>query len=118
MSHELRTPLNAVLGFAQLLLAEDAGTDAAAASRRRRLEHIRGAGEHLLALINDVLDLSSLEGGEMQHRAAAGAAGSRCSTETLPLLEPLLRERGVQLRDRHARRRAAGRPRRGCARSC
>jgi hypothetical protein len=66
MSHELRTPLNAVLGFSQLLLAEDQGTDAAAASRRRRLEHIRSAGQHLLSLIDDVLDLSSLQGGEMR----------------------------------------------------
>ncbi len=66
MSHELRTPLNAVLGFAQLLLAEDLGGDAAAGARRRRVEHIRAAGEHLLSLIDDVLDLSSLEGGELR----------------------------------------------------
>ena len=76
MSHELRTPLNAVLGFSQLLLAEDQGSDAAAASRRRRLDHIRSAGQHLLQLINDVLDLSSLEGGELRiaaHRRAGAA---------------------------------------------
>ena len=96
MSHELRTPLNAVLGFAQLLLAEDAGTDAGAENRRRRLEHIRGAGEHLLELINDVLDLSSLEGGEMKI-ALQPVPLQPLLTETLPLLEPLLRERGVQL---------------------
>jgi signal transduction histidine kinase/ActR/RegA family two-component response regulator len=62
MSHELRTPLNAVLGFAQLLLADGPGQDEAMV--RRRAEHIHAAGRHLLSLINDVLDLSSLESGE------------------------------------------------------
>ena len=66
MSHELRTPLNAVLGFAQLLLAD--GERVSPETRRRRLEQIHGAGQHLLSLINDVLDLSSLEGGEHAHR--------------------------------------------------
>jgi PAS domain S-box-containing protein len=66
MSHELRTPLNAVLGFAQLLIADENAADAASAGRRRRLEHIRVAGRHLLTLINDVLDLTSLESGELR----------------------------------------------------
>ena len=65
MSHELRTPLNAVLGFAQLLLADETGSDPESALRQRRLEHIRSAGQHLLTLINDVLNLSALEGGEV-----------------------------------------------------
>ena len=64
MSHELRTPLNAVLGFTQLLQIE-AGK-AAAATQLVKLAHIRSAGEHLLSLINDVLDLSNLESGELQ----------------------------------------------------
>jgi len=96
MSHELRTPLNAVLGFAQLLLAEDNGPDTAAAARRRRLEHIRAAGQHLLELINDVLDLSSLEGGEIRI-ALQPVPLAPLLAETLPLIEPLLRERGVEL---------------------
>ena len=56
MSHELRTPLNAVLGFTELLLADGDSLDAA--SRRVRLEHVRSAGQHLLALINDVLEIA------------------------------------------------------------
>ncbi len=64
MSHELRTPLNAVLGFTQLLMADDGPGDTA--SRAKRLEHIRSAGQHLLRLINDVLELAGLEGGEMR----------------------------------------------------
>ena len=62
MSHELRTPLNAVLGFTQLLQREMA---TAPAPQRVKLDHIHGAGEHLLALINDVLDLTHLEAGSL-----------------------------------------------------
>jgi CheY-like chemotaxis protein/anti-sigma regulatory factor (Ser/Thr protein kinase) len=96
MSHELRTPLNAVLGFAQLLQNEDNAADAAAAARRRRVEHIRAAGQHLLELINDVLDLSSLEGGEMRI-ARQPVALATLVAQTLPLVEGLLRERRVEL---------------------
>jgi PAS domain S-box-containing protein len=59
MSHELRTPLNAVLGFTQLLQLEAQGTPNA--DRLAKLGHVRAAGEHLLTLINDMLDLSSIE---------------------------------------------------------
>jgi signal transduction histidine kinase/ActR/RegA family two-component response regulator len=64
MSHELRTPLNAVIGFAQLLLTDP--SLAAHGEPREQLQHIRAAGEHLLALVNDVLDLSSLDTGEIR----------------------------------------------------
>ena len=63
MSHELRTPLNAIIGYAELLQEEAASTDEA--SRVRDLERIRSAGKHLLALINDVLDMSKIEAGRM-----------------------------------------------------
>ncbi len=64
MSHELRTPLNAIMGYSEML-QEDAveqkldgfGAD---------LEKINGAGRHLLALINDILDLSKIEAGKME----------------------------------------------------
>ena len=64
MSHELRTPLNAIIGYSELLLedAEGAGQPGCAADVGR----IIGAGKHLLALINDVLDLSKIEAGHMQ----------------------------------------------------
>jgi len=97
MSHELRTPLNAVLGYAQLMLHdEDAArtAGAAAATRRQRLGVIRSAGSHLLSLIDDVLDLSSLEGGEMRI-ALAPVALAPLVDELLPLLEPLRCAHGV-----------------------
>lgn len=63
MSHELRTPLNAVLGFSQLLSAESAGMTAAQVDN---IEEITRAGSHLLDLIGDVLDLSSIEAGRLK----------------------------------------------------
>jgi signal transduction histidine kinase/CheY-like chemotaxis protein len=60
MSHELRTPLNAVLGFAQLLEMDLDG------DQREQVQTIRNAGRHLLDLINDVLDVSRIEAGQMR----------------------------------------------------
>ncbi|HEU4412605.1 MAG TPA: HAMP domain-containing sensor histidine kinase [Polyangiaceae bacterium] len=64
LSHELRTPLNAVLGFADVLLAEVEGplTD----SSREDIRVIRSSGEHLRALIDDILDLSAMETGKLR----------------------------------------------------
>ncbi len=61
MSHELRTPLNAVLGFAQLLRRDR--KQPLAERQRTMIEHIIKGGEHLLRLIDDVLDLSRIEAG-------------------------------------------------------
>jgi signal transduction histidine kinase/CheY-like chemotaxis protein len=96
MSHELRTPLNAVLGFAQLLLAAEQGDDAAARQRRRHLTHIERAGQHLLALINDVLDLSSLEGGEVRVVAQPVNLAELVS-QALPLIQPLMTGQALSL---------------------
>ncbi len=62
MSHELRTPLNAILGFSQLM-GRDAGLSQ---SQRENLETIARSGEHLLALINDVLEFSKIEAGRIE----------------------------------------------------
>jgi PAS domain S-box-containing protein len=64
MSHELRTPLNAILGYSEML-QEDAADRGESASVPD-LQKIHSAGKHLLALINDVLDLSKIEAGKMQ----------------------------------------------------
>ena len=96
MSHELRTPMNAVLGFTQLLLADDAGGgDAAtAATRRARLEHIRSAGEHLLTLINNVLELSRLDG-PARDVVLQPVRVATVVAQTLPLVEGLALQHGV-----------------------
>ena len=62
MSHELRTPLNAVLGYAQLLLLDPALEP----RQRRGIDIIRTSGEHLLALINDLLDLAKHDAGKLE----------------------------------------------------
>jgi signal transduction histidine kinase len=64
MSHELRTPLNAVIGYSEMLLEDAAAEgDADAAAD---LDKIHGAGQHLLRLVNQVLDLSKIEAGKME----------------------------------------------------
>ena len=64
ISHELRTPLNAIIGLSQLL-EDDASDMGLAADFLADLESINSSGKHLLALINDILDLSKIEAGKM-----------------------------------------------------
>ena len=98
MSHELRTPLNAVLGFSQLLLADDAASSGADAARRRRhLELIRGAGQHLLELINDVLDLARVQGGELRVEREPVALGP-VAAEAAALVDRAAVARGIAMR--------------------
>jgi DNA-binding response OmpR family regulator/anti-sigma regulatory factor (Ser/Thr protein kinase) len=70
MSHELRTPLTAIIGFAQLAQLTGGGRDGAMPKRQAdAFERILRNGQHLLALINDVLDVSKIEAGRMKiHR--------------------------------------------------
>jgi len=85
LSHELRTPLNAILGFADVLLAEVDGP--LTADARESLSVIRGSGEHLRALIDDILDLSALESGELR-------LSSR-PVDVLPIAQEVVREAGI-----------------------
>jgi PAS domain S-box-containing protein len=80
MSHELRTPLNAVLGFARLMIM-DTGRPLDS-QHLARVCHIERAGAHLLDLVNDILDLSRVESGEM--------ALSPATFDVVPVIEEAL----------------------------
>jgi PAS domain S-box-containing protein len=67
MSHELRTPLNAIVGFSDLLAEQTAG--ALNDKQKRFVNHIKQGSAHLLQLINDILDLSKIEAGQLELRS-------------------------------------------------
>ena len=94
MSHELRTPLNAVLGFTQLLLS--GRQDPLSQAQVRQVEQVQQAGWHLLALINDVLDLSRIEGGQLRVEARA-IDPLHCLQEALALAMPQAQASGITL---------------------
>jgi PAS domain S-box-containing protein len=91
MSHELRTPLNAVLGFGQLLEIEELSD-----VQRDAVDHILKGGRHLLDLINEVLDISRIEAGELSLSPEPVLAADIVQ-EALDLMRPLADQRGVQL---------------------
>lgn len=91
MSHELRTPLNAIIGFSQLLKMEDLDD-----SQRESVSMIESSGNHLLSLINDVLDLSRIESGYMTLSVEDVAVRSIIDN-LLPLIQVQLSQLSLQL---------------------
>ena len=94
VSHELRTPLNAVLGFAQLLA--DRGDGPLGGRQGEFVESILLAGRHLLALINDLIDLSKIEAGKLDLASDRFTLGGEL-TQALWLLAPTARAKGLEL---------------------
>jgi two-component system, cell cycle sensor histidine kinase PleC len=93
MSHELRTPLNAVLGHTSLLLDRLFGD--VTVQQTDSLERIRAAGQHLQALIDDILDLAKIEAGKMPlHIEEIPLA--EVVTEVAQQLEPMVRKKGLE----------------------
>lgn len=91
MSHELRTPLNAILGFGQLLERQNPTE-----TQLSRIGHIISAGRHLLNLINEVLDISRVETGNLQLSLEPVCLADALE-EALSLMRPLAAERGIEL---------------------
>lgn len=94
MSHELRTPLNSIIGFTELMIADE--HDPPGEKRARRLEKVVRNAKNLLELINDVLDLSKVEAGRMRltrEPVDVVAVLTECADSAQPLVKP-----GVALR--------------------
>lgn len=94
MSHELRTPLNAILGFAQLLAQNDPAVPTE--RQREHVDHILHGGRHLLALINEVLDLSAIEAGKLEVELADVLLAPLLG-ECLALISPLAANRDLRI---------------------
>jgi signal transduction histidine kinase/DNA-binding response OmpR family regulator len=95
MSHELRTPLNAILGFSELLIDSENG-QFPAATTLRFLEQIHSSGKHLLGLINDILDLSKIEAGQMELHLQMVSVEDVVS-QVAGIVEPLVEQRRIRL---------------------
>jgi len=95
MSHELRTPLNSILGFSELL-SDDTADRFDEPTRRRFLHQIHSSGEHLLQLINDILDLSKVEAGQMDLHLGPVEVGNVIE-DVRTTVEPLARSKSIAL---------------------
>lgn len=94
MSHELRTPLNSILGLSETLLEEVFGS--LTAKQRQFLQTIEKSGQHLLALINDVLDLSKIESGKMELEYRSVSLPSVCEA-SLNFIKQQAQRKRIQL---------------------
>jgi PAS domain S-box-containing protein len=94
MSHELRTPLNAIAGYADLLAAGIGGP--VSAQQREYLQRIRGSQQHLLAIINDILNFSRLEAGQLSYQLAPMSLGAVIDA-VLPMMTPLATAKELRL---------------------
>jgi signal transduction histidine kinase len=92
MSHELRTPLNAIIGYSEMLIEDTAE----GSELRADLEKIRGSGNHLLGLINEVLDLSKIEAGRMDAHLERFSARTMLE-DVASTVQPLVAQRGSRL---------------------
>src|SRR6476660_8922632 len=94
MSHELRTPLNAIIGFSQVLRQRLFGE--INEKQDEYLDDILSSGNHLLSLINDVLDLSKIEAGQVELEIAAFSLREALERGVVMVREPAVKKR-VQL---------------------
>ena len=97
MSHELRTPMNAILGFGQLLEADR--QEPLSATQAQRVQALLRGGRHLLALIDDVLDIARIEAGRLQ-LALQPVSLALLVNDVLGLMQPLAQARGARLQQR------------------
>ena len=94
MSHEMRTPLNGLLGMLQLA---DSTHEPMPESVRRYIKQAKNSGKHLLHLINDILDVTRIEAGQLQLEQKSFSLRSLLR-ETIELVRPKAIEKGLELR--------------------
>jgi PAS domain S-box-containing protein len=94
MSHELRTPLNAIVGFSDLLSEESPGP--LNAKQKRFINHIKQGSAHLLQLINDILDLSKIEAGQLELRCEQFSV-KEALPEVLSTIRPLAMAKNIRV---------------------
>lgn len=94
MSHELRTPLNAIIGFSQMLVDEKAGP--LNPDQKEFLGDVLKSGEHLLEVINDVLDLAKVATGKLELKAQSFSLREAIA-ETCAIVKPMANERNVAI---------------------
>ncbi|MGP1678882.1 MAG: response regulator [Burkholderiales bacterium] len=98
MSHELRTPLNAIIGFTDLMLTDPGHSAPDQEAQREFVGHVNKAGWHLLALINDILDLAKIEAGKVSIEETAVEIG-KLITQTIVLNESNASKDGISIRN-------------------
>jgi signal transduction histidine kinase len=94
MSHELRTPLNAVLGMTEILQEEMVGE--INTEQRDALKTIESSGNHLLSLINDILDLSMIESGHLKLSCTSTAIAQLCQS-SIAFIQPQASQKQIQI---------------------
>lgn len=94
MSHELRTPLNAIIGFSDVLNSKVAGE--LTEKQQSYIKNINNSGKHLLAVINDVLDLSKIESGKMELECEKFSAAEMFN-EVLTMMVPMASKKNISI---------------------
>ncbi len=98
MSHELRTPLNSIIGFSQLLQFDE--DEPLTSSQKESVDLIHKGGKHLLDLINDILDLSSIELGKVK-LSVENVVLTDVIEEVLPLVKEMAARRGITITEHY-----------------